>query len=64
MAKQSKMNVQYFNEFGKNITKSVDDGSISFFTERIKASEAARVKRSYMFEVFDEKKLIGFGVAK
>jgi len=64
IAKQSKLTPQYFNEFGKNITSAINAGTTLFFPERSKAAEHARKTRSYSFEVFDEKILIGFGVSK
>lgn len=54
----------YLNEYGVNITKRIQQGETLFFKERSEAKKIADEKRSYIFEIFDNKNLIGFGVTK
>lgn len=54
----------YLNEYGVNITKRIEQGKTLFFKERSEAKKIADEKRSYIFEIFDNKNLIGFGVSK
>lgn len=62
--KQSELKISYFNENGVNITANIESGKTLFFEYRSEAQKEADKKRTYVFDIYNHREHIGFGVTK